>query len=351
MLTRRELVIGTTAAVATTLAQNGQAVKKAPSLPQAASDFISKLDAGQKEQALLPFDSEERLNWHYVPRERKGLPFKSLSPEQHEAAHALLAVSLSKSGCHKAEAIRHLEPVLAAIEKGSGPVRDHTLYYFTFFGKPSSKGTWGWRYEGHHVSLHWTIVKGKIIASTPQFLGSNPAEVRSGPLTGTRILSSEEDLGRALVKSLTADQRIIGVFSDIAPPDIYSAAQRKAAILEDKGISYTQLNKTQQGLFLALLQEYANVQVQAISKYRLDAIRKAGLEAVKFAWMGGIEKGQPHYYRLQGSTFLVEYDNTQNDANHIHSVWRDFAGDFGEDLLALHYHTADQDHGHNQQGP
>lgn len=350
MLTRREAILGGTLAVTAALATQAIGAPrdptKRPKMYQAAADFLATLDAEQKQKAQLAFNSDERMNWHYIPKERKGLHYKAMTSAQQEAAHALLLVGLSQTGYKKIEAIRQLELVLKAMENGS-PTRDPDLYHFTIFGEPSAKGTWGWRYEGHHVSLQWTAVKGRIIASSPQFLGSNPGEVRSGPQKGTRVLAAEEDLGRALVKSLSADQRKEAVLSEIAPGDIISAATRKAAILEDKGIAYSQLTKAQQGLFLSLLDEYATVQAPEIAKQRLEAVHKAGLDGVKFAWMGGLERGQPHYYRIQGTTFLVEYDNTQNDANHIHSVWRDFQGDFGVDLLALHYHTADHDHGHD----
>ncbi len=347
MLTRRDMVLGSTLAATVALADQASGRQRKPTMAHAAADFLTSLDAEQKHKAQLPFNSEERFVWHYVPMERKGLHYKEMTPEQQKLAQALLLVGLSKTGFKKIETIRQLELVLREIEKGSGPVRDPGLYYFAIFGDPDPKGTWGWRYEGHHVSLHWTSLKGKIIASSPQFLGSNPGEVRSGPQKGTRVLAAEEDLGRALVKSLDEQQRQEAILSANAPADILTAASRKAAILDDKGIAYRQLNKEQQGLLLTLLEEYAHVQVQEIAKQRLEAVRKAGMADVKFAWMGGIEKGEPHYYRIQGATFLVEYDNTQNDANHIHTVWRDFKGDFGVDLLALHYHTADHDHGHD----
>jgi len=346
MLNRREVIIGGALAAGAALSEPAAPQAKPATLLHAAQAFIATLGPDEKAKALLPYNSDERLNWYYVPKERNGLRYKQMNSDQQFAAHTLLQVSLSKSGYRKVEAIRQLELVLKDKENGN-PGRDTELYYFTIFGDPSAKGTWGWRYEGHHVSLHWTSVKGKIIASSPQFLGSNPAEVRSGPQKGVRVLAAEEDLGRALVKSLDSSQRAVAVISETAPPDVVTTNVRKAAILEDRGIAYSALTEKQQGLFLTLLKEYANVQVEAISRQRLDAIQTAGMDNLKFAWMGGIEKGQPHYYRIQGSTFLVEYDCTQDDANHIHSVWRDFKGDFGADLLALHYHTADHDHGHN----
>lgn len=347
MLTRRDVVLGSTLAATAALADKASARQRKPTMAQAATAFLAALDAEQKTKAQLPFNSEERFTWHYVPMVRQGLHYKAMTPEQQKLAQALLLLGVSKTGFKKVETIRQLENVLLEIEKGTGPTRDPQLYYFTIFGDPDPKGTWGWRYEGHHVSLHWTSLKGKIIASSPQFLGCNPGEVRSGPQKGTRVLAVEEDLGRALVKALDDTQRKEAIVSAKAPADILSVASRKAMLLDDNGIAYKQLNKEQQGLLLTLLEEYATVQVQEIAKQRLEAVHKAGMADVKFAWMGGIEKGEPHYYRIQGATFLVEYDNTQNNANHIHTVWRDFKGDFGVDLLALHYHTADHDHGHD----
>jgi hypothetical protein len=244
---------------------------------------------------------------------------------------------LSARGFTKVDTILHLEEVLFAIE-GSA-IRDPELYYFTVFGEPSERGTWGWRYEGHHASLNWTVVGGRVVASTPQFLGANPADVRDGPRKGTRALAAEEDLGRALVKSLGTDQAAQAVLSKNAPKDIFTSSSREAAIQEDKGISYGKLTREQQGLLLSLIQEYASAQPLAVAQARLARV-KADLANIKFAWMGGLEKGQGHYYRIQGSYFLIEYDNTQDNANHIHCVWREFKGDWGKDLLAQHYRTA-----------
>lgn len=303
----------------------------------AVMDFLATLTPEQLPQARLPFNSEERLNWHYVPKVRQGVCFKEMTPAQKEAALALLRVSVSPKGYEKVATIRTLETVLREIEQGSGPVRDPDLYYVTVFGDPAENAIWGWRFEGHHVSFHWTSVEGQVIASTPQFLGANPAEVRQGPLIGTRVLAAEEDLGRALVKSLDAAQRQEAVLNDTAPHDILTAAQRKADILEDRGISYHQLTAAQQGLLMTLIREIASVQIPERAEQRLAAVRQAGLDNVKFAWMGGLERGDGHYYRIQGTTFLIEYDCTQNDANHIHVVWRDFEGDFGIDWLERHY--------------
>ena len=305
-------------------------------MARAAREFLAALDADSQSKARFAFDAEERFNWHFVPMPRAGLPLKQMSPPQQQLAMTLLKAGLSEKGYTKAEAVRALEPILAEIE--NNPVRrDPELYYVTVFGEPSTSGTWGWRFEGHHLSLNWTIVRGKSIASTPQFFGSNPAEVRSGPKRGTRALAAEEDLARALLGSLTDVQKQQAVLSTAAPDDILTTNTRKAAIQEDKGIAYADLTSEQRGLLLAVIEEYAGVQPKTVAAQRIERLRAAGLERIRFAWMGGLNRGERHYYRLQGPTFLIEYDNTQNDANHIHAVWRDFEGDFGIDLLEQHY--------------
>jgi hypothetical protein len=315
-----------------------EAPEPAPPMAAAANSFLAALDSAKRAKANLPFNSKERLNWHFVPRQRQGVSIKRMSPGERRAALALLKAGLSARGLAKVDTIVRLEEVLFA-DSGSS-IRDPELYFFTVFGEPSEKGAWGWRYEGHHLSLNWTVVNGKVVASTPQFLGANPADVRDGPQKGARALAAEEDLGRALVKSLSAgERRAQAVLSKDAPSDILTGSSREAAIQEDRGISYGNLTAEQQGLLLSLIQEYASTQSLAVAQARLARVR-AEIERVKFAWMGGLEKGQGHYYRIQGSTFLIEYDNTQDGASHIHCVWREFKGDWGADALAEHYRTA-----------
>ena len=317
-----------------------QTAPSAFSMLDAGRTFLATLDSAQKSKTVYPFNSEERFRWFYTPVSRKGIPLRELNATQRKAALELLHAGLSEKGYTKAETIRKLEDVLRELEQGKGPTRDPDLYFFTFFGEPSESGAWGWRYEGHHCSQNWTILNGKSIGSSPQFFGANPAEVREGPMKGTRVLSAEEDLGRSLVKSLAAEQRAEAVLSASAPGEIVTSNQRKAGIQEDRGIAYAKLSKDQQGTLLALIEEYLSAQPRAQARQRLDKIRQAGFDQIKFAWMGGVEKGEGHYYRVQGSTFLIEYDNTQNNANHIHCVWRDFNGDWGEDLLAEHYQNS-----------
>ncbi len=308
-----------------------------PSSPMllAVRKFLSSLSSAQLAEARLPFNDEGRLGWHYVPRERPGLSLKRMSPEQKEGALEVVRVALSQKGFDKTETIRSLDNVLRELE--NSPTRDPEHYDIAVFGEPSETEPWGLRYEGHHISLNWTFIRATVIASTPQFLGANPAEVLQGEMKGTRALALEEDLGRSLVQSLTEEQRRVAVLSATAPPDILTGSQREAAIQDDLGVSYGELSEAQQGILLSLINEYAAVQPPTLAKERLDKIRASGLEAIKFAWMGGLEKGQGHYYRIQGKTFLIEYDNTQNNANHVHTVWRDFRNDFGQDVLKEHY--------------
>jgi hypothetical protein len=263
-----------------------------------------------------------------------------MNSTQQAAAVELLRAGLSEAGYSKTETIRKLELVLLDIERGSGPVRDPDLYYFTVFGTPSNDGVWGWRYEGHHCSQNWTFVNGNPVSSSPQFFGANPAEVRSGPMKGTRVLAPEEDLGRLLVLSLDRGQREHGILSADAPPDIISGVGRQAAILEERGIAYAALTHGQQKNLVALIEQYASALPQAAAQQRMARIQEAGMDQVLFGWMGGLEPGEGQYYRIQGKSFLIEYDNTQNEANHIHTVWRDYQGDFGLDVLAEHYRAS-----------
>ena len=302
----------------------------------AAKAFLAALDDGQRGRARFAFDAEERLNWHFVPRERKGLPLKDMTPPQRDAAMALLKTGLSAAGFTKAETIRRLEDVLRALEKGGRIARDAEMYFFTVFGDPGA-AAWGWRYEGHHVAQNWTLVNGKPIATTPAFLGVNPAEVREGPMKGTRALAAEGDLAFALLRSLTDAQKKEAIVSETAPRDILTGNTVKTAPIDQAGILASALSSSQQALLMNLIEEHASVQVSALAEARLMKVRADGLGKIRFAWLGASEPGSGHYYRIQGASFLIEYDNVQNNANHQHIVWRDFAGDFGADVIGLHY--------------
>lgn len=311
-------------------------------MTDAARRFLRTLTPEKRQLAAFPFQSEERFNWQFRRlKERKGLPLKDMDAAQRAAAMELLGTGLSTGGLKKAAAIRELEKVPTVEEGKPPPVTDPEGYYFSVFGEPSPSGNWAWRYEGHHCALNWTVAGGKAVASSPQFFGCEPAEVRvevpGAPAKGTRALPAEEDLGRRLVKSLLVPQQAEAVRAGEPPTNIVTGAARQAAIQEDTGIAYSRLTGAQREMLLSLIREYTNSQSRELAEQRLAALRKAGLDSIKFAWMGGTEPGQGHYYRVQGPTFLIEYDNTQNNANHVHSVWRDFKGDFGMDLLAMHY--------------
>jgi hypothetical protein len=309
----------------------------AQKMRSAAAAFIKTLDAAQQPIATFTFESEERLNWHFVPRERKGLPIKAMTPAQRTALAALLHTGLSDKGYEKVERIRSLEQDLIVIEQGKNPMRDSDGYYLSVFGTPSADKPWAWRFEGHHVALNWTIIGGSAIASSPQFFGANPAEVRDGPRKGLRTLANEEDFARTFVTSLDAAQSAEAVVSNEAPRDIITMNKLDIAPLDANGILWTKLSAGQQKLLTRVIEEHAFGQAASIGHARMEAIRKAGMDTVRLAWLGPTEKGAKHYYRVQGPTFLIEYDCTQGNGNHIHSVWRDFKGDFGRDLLAEHY--------------
>ncbi len=313
-------------------------IHSAAIITDTAHNFLVSLTPEQRAKATFQFADDERLNWHYIPRERKGLPFREMTPFQKHLAHALLSAGLSNRGYIKATTIMSLEDVLRQLENDNGERRNPEKYYFTLFGEPSEKGTWGYRVEGHHVSLNFTLVNGVVVAS-PNFFGANPAEVRQGPRTGLRVLGREEDLGRALLVELTPEQKTTAIVTKTAYKDILTEATRKAALEgQPSGLEASKMNAQQRETLTALVEEYIHNFPEDIAQAREDQFRKAGTH-LYFAWAGAEERGQGHYYRVQSPTFLIEYDNTQNNANHIHSVWRDFNGDFGRDLLAEHYQS------------
>jgi hypothetical protein len=293
-----------------------------------AQDFLRSLSAAERAKANLPFTDENRLAWNYVPMTRKGIPLGDLTPAQHTLADALLKASLSDSGYRTVEEIRNLEDLLFRLEN-QNPIRDKTHYYYTVFGEPGPSGQWGWRYEGHHVSLNFTYQDRVLIASTPQFLGANPAESTAG-----RPLRREQELGFALLNSLSPAQQRTAVIAVEAPSEIITGNQRQAAIQSDVGIRYSELDAKQKKRLMDLVRVYADVQSREEERRRLQRIKP---ETLVFSWMGSTKPGAGHYYRIQGSEFLIEFDNTQNNANHIHAVWRDFHGDVGLDALADHY--------------
>ena len=308
----------------------------------AANNFLSALTPDQRAKATFELADEERFDWHFIPKARKGLPFKEMTAAQQKLAHALLSSGLSQRGYAKATTIMSLDQILADIEQGKGPKRDSDLYYFTVFGDPTSNAAWGWRVEGHHLSLNFVVKGGQVLAATPAFFGSNPAEVKSGPRQGLRVLGAEEDLGRQFVTALTAEQKKVAIITNIAPNEIITSNSRKAQLLDPPGVTAAEMTASQKELLVNLVREFAFRHRAELAEQDLAKIEKAGWDKLHFAWAGGLEPGEGHYYRIQGPTFLVEFDNTQNNANHIHTVWRDFENDFGEDVLRKHYEEAHQ---------
>lgn len=300
----------------------------------AADRFLDSLSRPQAEKASFAFESPERLNWHFIPRERKGLPIKELTPEQRALAFGLIATGTGAGGYLKTTTIMSLEQVLKELEKGSGPLRDPELYYLSVFGTPSDQGQWGWRIEGHHLSLNFLLKDGKVAAATPCFFGANPAEVRQGPRQGVRTLADREETALRLVQALDGNQKKTAIVAPEAPRDIRAAATPQPPTDAAPGIAYADLTGDQRTLLRALVESYSSDMPDEVAKSWLDEIRRAGPEGIKFSWSGPADRTQPHAYRVQGPTFLIEFNNTQNNANHIHSVWRNMLGDFGVPLAA-----------------
>lgn len=337
----------------------GSTVSAQPSpttMAGAAKKFLESLTPEQRQLATFAFEGDERTHWNFIPTEifpRNGLTVKQMSAPQRALAHELLKAGLSQRGYMTATQVMELENVLAAIEAAqraaaalappAAPleanralIRDPERYFFSIFGTPSTRNTWGWRVEGHHMSLNFTLVNGRLVAGSPSFFGSNPAEVREGPKKGTRVLGAEEDAGRLLLAALDSAQREKAIITNIAPNDIVTLNKVKVDPLSPTGIPASELTASQRTLLRKLINVYAGYMADDIAADRLTRIEKAGWGKVAFAWAGALERGQKHYYRVQGPTFLIEYDNSQNDGNHVHAVWRDFNGDFGADLLRLH---------------
>jgi len=308
-------------------------------MTEAANLFLRSLDETQTAKINFAFGDELRKDWQFIPMERKGLGLKEMKPNQRHLAMALVQTALSHRGFSTTMKIMALEQVLHEMENQSAK-RDPEKYHLFFFGTPSTEATWGWRIEGHHLSISITVVDGKTVVTTPAFFGANPGEVREGKLAGLRVLGEEEDLGRKLVKSLTVEQKKIAVLEGKPPRDVINGPGRDAQPLSPRGIPVSDLTKTQKDTLLNLVSVYVKKFRPELADDDMGKIQAAGIEKIHFAWAGKFAKGQPHYYRIQGPTFIMEYDNTQNKANHVHAVWRDFKNDFGADLLRQHYQSA-----------
>jgi hypothetical protein len=312
-----------------------------PSPAETALRFINSLSTKQKQKAVRPFEEMSRSEWSYLPVvsvPRQGIPLKELDAKQKGLLNDLLQAYLSREGYAKARAVLVLEQVLYELS-GHSDLRDPGLYVVAIYGTPGKDPVWGWKFEGHHISLNFTVVKDRT-AFAPFFFGANPAEVKEGPQKGLRVLRAEEDLALELVQALSPEQRAKAIFQSSAFADIVTASASQVNPLEPVGIAARELTAAQQALLNRLLTTYLSAMPAALSEARMQRLAHEDGTTIRFGWAGATERGKPHYYRVQGATFLIEFDNTQNNANHIHTVWRDFNGDFGRDLLREHYRAA-----------
>ncbi len=341
-----------------------QATKTEAMMADAANRLLESLDRMQRMGTVFSMDAAERTNWHYFPEPgfadeygyvRNGITFKDMDAKQKHLAYALLSTGLGRAGFVKTMNVMALEEVVRAIEDDRTGYRDTERFHFTVFGTPTMTGDWGWRVEGHHVSLHYTIRNGELVAASPTFLGANPHDVPQGPHQGMRPLEREEDLARTLLKSLGPEQRGEAIFDPQAPYDIVTMADKRARLDgAPQGLPASSMTDVQYEGLLGLIAEYAGTMPPEIAARRMKAARATPREELFFGWAGDIERpdAKPieigskttenrhlagNYYRVQSPSFLIEYANTQNQSNHSHAVWRNFEGDFGYDVLAAHF--------------
>jgi hypothetical protein len=317
-------------------------------MTSAAVAWLGTLDAEQRARALRPFTDQARTGWHFIPKnDRKGVQLRDMTPEQEQAALKLVQAAVSEAGFEKTRKIMQLDEILRRLEgEKARNVRDPKRYYVTLFGEPGATGAWGLSFEGHHLSLNFTVRDGRLVDSTPQFLGANPAEVKTTfaglPAAGERVLAAEESLAFDLVRSLDEQQRNRAVIAAEAPREIRGAGEPQPTLEPPAGIAYAELSPTQQSLLRRLVETYCNAMREEVATERLRLIETApaavgavhhGWDEVHFAWAGPLEPGIGHGYRVEGPTFVIEFVNVQpdaegNPANHIHCVWRDRTGDF-----------------------
>jgi uncharacterized protein DUF3500 len=306
----------------------------------AANEFLQSLSSKQRSATQFKFDEDERYNWHYIPKTRKGITLKELNSAQRNAVMNMLHTALSDTAFQKTTAIMQLENVLRTVEgrPANDDYRDPDNYHVSVFGNPSDP-IWGWRFEGHHISFNFSSKDNRLESTTPNFLGANPAVVLSGPEKGKEVLKDETELGYALLRSLDEKQKQKAVINVDAPAEIITGADRKAIITDTHGVSYNELNSEQQKVFVQLLSLYIHRYTRLFAMDMMKDIESAGMNNLLFSWAGDqqIGIGHPHYYRIKGPTIIIEYDNTQNNANHVHTVVRDLKDDFGGDELLEHY--------------
>jgi Protein of unknown function (DUF3500) len=345
----RRQVIGSATAAGLSLPLSGLAgsglgwaatAEVARDMARAAGAWLAQLDDRQRALAQLAWSSPRRGDWHYVPRARVGLPLRQMSPAQTAAAWDVLGSLLSARGREQVGALLRLERILGDMTRN--PVlRDPGNYALVVFGDPAGAGPWAWRFEGHHLSLTAVVAPEHGVGVTPVFFGANPAKVPAGHAhAGFRLLGPEEDAVFGLVRSLKGGARTEAVITDRSLGDIVSGPGREHNLQRPEGVPLARLNEAQRTAVMRFLELYVGTMRQEVAGPSLARIREAGIDGLHFAWAGSLAPGQPHYFRVHGPTVLVEYDNTQNGANHVHSVWIDPQGVFGRDLLRAHYQGA-----------
>ena len=301
-------------------------------MTSAAVAYLAVLSDEQRVATSFKFDDEERLNWHFIPRVRKGLGLWDLDGKSLTAAEGLVATGLTAAGYHKVLEVRSLEEVLYLFEGGEESARrlkrHPHKYYVSVFGDPSGDTEWGWRFEGHHLSLNYTIRNGEILSASPEFFGANPGLIDAGPGRSLRVLGRREDLARSILKAASDEQQSKIWIAKEAPHDIRGAGAPQAEIGDPVGVVSGDMNPEQQELMRELVGEYLSAMPASVVRRRVQEIQDAGVEEIYFAWWGGSELNEPHHYVIQGPTFVIEYNNTQNEANHVHSIWRNLKGDF-----------------------
>jgi len=340
----RRAVIGPAAALGLALPLSRLAWAAAPEaardMGKAAGAWLALLDDRQRRDAQLAWSSGRREDWHYVPRGRAGVPLGRMSAPQTAAMWDLLGTLLSARGREQVRGLLQLEGILGELTR-SPSFRDPGNYALVIFGDPAGKAPWAWRFEGHHLSLTTVVAPEHGIAVTPIFFGANPATVPKGHAHGGfRLLGAEEDAAFGLMRSLEGDVRTQAIIGGASLGDIVSGPDREASLQRYEGVPLARLGEGQREGIMRLLELYAGTMRQEVAAASLARVREAGLETLHFAWAGSPAPGRPHYFRVHGPTALVEYDNTQNGANHVHSVWIDPQTLFGRDLLKAHYQGA-----------
>ena len=306
-----------------------------------AAALLAATPEAQRRAMVVALADSVRTAWYFTPVARPGVPIGAMSPAQRGAVESLVRTGLSDVGWKRAQAIIAHEPILRALEQERGVPnfarRDPALYYTMLFGTPAADSAWGWRFEGHHLSVNATTVGSETPAVAPLFMGANPARVPSGPSAGLRLFAAEEDSARALLLALPPAQRTAATLADTTFGEIVTRNDPAAITLAMRGVPASELAEPQQRRLRALVELYAGRMAPAVAQRQLARIERAGFGTLRFAWAGSAEPGKRHYYRIHGPTVLIEYDNSQNDANHVHTVWRDLENDFGRDLLRAHY--------------